>query len=768
MSKKKKNKKITIIVLVFLLVICLLSFCFILKKYAMEKGKISTLNSNGDLVSKYYSPAIGDCTRWTAGSWSSWKSGIIPLNCSTAEPTDKTSGISYCRAQVETSTRCYQYGVYSIPCYRTQNYTRTCSTANDVRIAIVPSSLKMAQNDTSGTIAAIVYVNGKVDTIYSNSVNLTASGVRLNKTGITGVVSTDTTGGTVTASVSVNGKTYSATLNVSVCNTSWVQGGQTREFDSVWGKFSAQQSGKNIYMSGCQYISATKKYVCLGNQWYSKCGGGGGNSVEYGCFANKPEGDNPTDFAHVKDSTHQFKVADSYCQEKPTEVKECEDNKLKEGSNSKSAEYCSGETEMEITDTICDSENDYYKVESKGKFIADFDMDRYFTSGTLTFKSGVSFPFDIKVTSTKRAKGTFNTSNWTDDYNKSKKKWQDAKNDLPKAESALSSARAVLSSAERTLANTPATVSCNPKTNAETGEVTYETCTNPAYTSALNDVTSAQSNVNYQKRRVENDKSTIAWEEGVMDQLAGIVNYYQTNYVDMEYVDKNEPKITLSFDYKSKGVSKNKTVTPYIKNTDKSNDGGIVRKKDKVLSFTTYDSKKLETYNFDYNNEDSKRIQYMIAPTETLDFKNGELAGSGTSLTVDGGNRIYTNEREVDAGTYDISIIVDELGNNKLSKILNDKCKLNIYKTKLSYRIVDVNNPFVNSTYPKGINWLNSIYDYTKVIKNGSGQYTFNLSSNDIVTIKNSNTKDKYLGTCYLDSNMWDAASRIICGTVGK
>lgn len=520
---------------------------------------------------------------------------------------------------------------------------------------------------------------------------------------------------------------------------------------------------------------------------YTRCGGSPDEpntptSAKH-CYGNKPTGDASTDFsilAEPGDSTHRFVVDDSYCTTKPVEkeIDKCENNKILEGSSSKAAEVCSGETKMEIEDTICDPENDYYVIESHGKFISDFDMARRFTSGTLTLKSGVSFPFDIKVTSTKTITGKFDSSKWSGDYSDAKEKWDKAKKDLPLAERALSNAESILANAQSYFNKLEYKTNCNPHED-ENGNTVYDECDNSEYEEARDDVDTAQENVDYQSLRVKNDKATISSMENLMDSLASIVTYYNENYVFATYADENAPEVTLRFDYKTKGSTKTKSVNPFELNDDKSSDGSIYTGDDarqKVLNnYVTYDNERLTTYNFKYSSDKeesegrgAERIQYMMPNEETLDYKNGELASSSTQKSVDGWNRVYTNDRDVDPGLYDIEILVEKLGNNKLSKFINEKCKVSYYKTQLSYRIVEVTNPFVNSSYAVATNWRGK-YDFTEVIKNGGGSgYTFDLPSSSISTIKNSNTSDKYLGTCYLSSGMYDGGSRIICPIAGN
>ena len=132
---------------------------------------------------------------------------------------------------------------------------------------------------------------------------------------------------------------------------------------------------------------------------------------------------------------------------------------------------------------------------------------------------------------------------------------------------------------------------------------------------------------------------------------------------------------------------------------------------------------------------------------------------------IDGGHKFYINDIKK-GNDYKLTTVISNLGTNKKSKITNENCKFSVDKNEREkYRIIDVNNPFVNNDRLNSIhnNWKNENFDFTNIInKNTEPLYTFDLSKNDISEIQKDNVKDNsYLGLCEKNNTDSNAVGRI-------
>ena len=96
---------------------------------------------------------------------------------------------------------------------------------------------------------------------------------------------------------------------------------------------------------------------------------------------------------------------------------------------------------------------------------------------------------------------------------------------------------------------------------------------------------------------------------------------------------------------------------------------------------------------------------------------------------------------------------------------------MKIKEQKLLYRPIDINNPFINSGWRKGENWLNTAYDFTGTIHNDvwgkNSLYIIDLPPEKISELKESNRKNAnaYLGLCdSQEEKMKDSITSWLCG----
>ena len=176
----------------------------------------------------------------------------------------------------------------------------------------------------------------------------------------------------------------------------------------------------------------------------------------------------------------------------------------------------------------------------------------------------------------------------------------------------------------------------------------------------------------------------------------------------------------------------------------------------------------------DYHMREEKIIT-MYPESVSISKANGEVISSngntstGVSNALEGGNKIYI-DNNASAQTVSINVKVSDLSVNGAS-VSNDKCSLNIQRQGTLYRPIDATNPFINSTWNKGHNWVNSTFDFTKTIKadtwSGSGLYTINLSKSNVTELQTSNAKNSssYLGLCNKTTDL-DSITKSICESI--
>ena len=311
---------------------------------------------------------------------------------------------------------------------------------------------------------------------------------------------------------------------------------------------------------------------------------------------------------------------------------------------------------------------------------------------------------------------------------------------------------------------------------------------NDSYNKATKYITRASISVT---ANVKEAKQEYAWYLGLRD---GVCPLNVANCTDndksggivgiaKEYKDKYDNLInrrkfvfdydgTLSFTYKYKG--QNKTFTGKFEKID---DEEVLSLKNGKVNYTKTmklsNGISIHNFNYEWNQNTVLRPKNIY-----FDQHSGEeTIKTETNKAVDGGRKFYTDIKTdlTGKGNYDLNIKVDVYnGSQLISSVKNEKCDLVVYSDDIKYRIINVTNPFVNSTRAIPKNWLNSIANYTKTIKedtwSGKGLYTFELLRDDIVAIKNSNSNDNnsYLGTCYKESGLRDSAINGVCSIINS
>ena len=291
-----------------------------------------------------------------------------------------------------------------------------------------------------------------------------------------------------------------------------------------------------------------------------------------------------------------------------------------------------------------------------------------------------------------------------------------------------------------------------------------------AYNKATAFITRAERSYNQLKNA--DTLAEIAWYTQVRQGIVDIVNGYVAQYTNLgsKTSDSLSYSGNISYNYTYKGSSKT-----HRSNFESSDDTKI--KIDQNSHTATHHlANGMNVHDFQYTITQSSTL---IPSPVYFDKTSGEETSSSTDGAIAGGNKVYTSLR-TDAtdnnNYYKMNINIDVYSGSKIiANVRNDNCQLNIYKDDtIKYRIINVTNPFVNSTREIPKNWLNAIYDYTKTIKSDtwsrSSLYKFYISKEDLTDIKRSNYNDSnsYLGTCYKPVANQDYAIRSICSIINS
>ena len=319
----------------------------------------------------------------------------------------------------------------------------------------------------------------------------------------------------------------------------------------------------------------------------------------------------------------------------------------------------------------------------------------------------------------------------------------------------------------------------------------YDTIWKAAYNNVTNKIKAINSNlIQYVER---NDK--VGWENYINNNVLnknGINNvselYRLWNLVDqLRNVVKAYNEFKPSDEYKEQGRISVKT---------KENGKDVINKYEllqtvKSAGTTKLDNVKASSLNVPLVNNPKSYIltsssprKVVLIPKRTcINRSTGEVKtveGNNTcpDNSIDGGNKIYIsyNTDVTSDKKYTLSVEVDGLGTNN-SEVKNDKCDLNVLETAYIYRPIDVGNPFINSSWEKGKNWVNETYDFTKAIHSSTwSENTYKkivITAKDIEAIKKSNsdnrTSSPYLGLCDKQNvTVQDEITRKLCEIIKK
>jgi hypothetical protein len=418
----------------------------------------------------------------------------------------------------------------------------------------------------------------------------------------------------------------------------------------------------------------------------------------------------------------------------------CTTSSTKPATQEKQTSECEDKVRMDISDgvkcsnTTSSDTNGFYKIDCKKTVYTSFDYGNDKDTNTVrTLARGEGIAFGINVETSIKCRYEFYEKNWKNVYN-----------------SALNRIR-----------------------NVDTKLVDY-----------INDYVKTGNSKNWDNyinntilkiKGVKTVKLLYEWANIVLE-LRDIVNYYNSYEPETEKYGENGT-ITLTTKENGKKVTKNynlisETVSKgTIKKTER------VEKKLGVAGITN-------PYNYVASSESNPSKVTLIPERVCVNISTGDVtsmpsSGSCPKNSIDGGNKMYINydtDISIDNQTYPMSIKVSGLASND-SKVNNDKCTFRVVNIPLTYRPIDVSNPFINDSWEKGVNWVNKLYDFTRVIHadtwRESAYNTIKLSPSDIVDIQVSNSKNKalspYLGLCdKIDTASQDVITKKLCAAINK
>ena len=182
--------------------------------------------------------------------------------------------------------------------------------------------------------------------------------------------------------------------------------------------------------------------------------------------------------------------------------------------------------------------------------------------------------------------------------------------------------------------------------------------------------------------------------------------------------------------------------------------------------------------NYEKSSEKNPRI-VKLYPKETYINIATSTEQDSAEKAVNGGNKIYIDyNTDINNEDYEINPLEIKITGLAADSIIeNKKCTINVKDVEYSYRPIDVANPFINSKWEKGENWINDEYDFTKTIHSNtwseSTRNEISIPANDISEIKNSNANyqrsnySPYMGICdLLDGNDLDSITKAICNKI--
>lgn len=281
------------------------------------------------------------------------------------------------------------------------------------------------------------------------------------------------------------------------------------------------------------------------------------------------------------------------------------------------------------------------------------------------------------------------------------------------------------------------------------------------------------------RAKLVNNSKEISYYQNIQNQILDIAKNYNTmvsKYLGNDNLSNDSFTGNMKIYYTLDGKAKTKDYSMISSSID------FNKKEDSKSSIVSKLTDNLSVKDFKVSISESLSLSPITAYINKSDGTITYDKPINLNDYIISTNKVYT-DFNWDDGISKIETTIYYNNNGKqISKIVNDKCKLNVYSDKFNYRIIDVSNPFVNNTREISKNWLNNLYNYTGVINkntwSNNSLYTFNLSKSSIRDIQESNYEinDKnyikntnaYLGTCDNSSKNVNGTIKNICDIINS
>ena len=779
--KKEINKKHVATIAFYIILVCIITLGYVIKYYnskkditmediMVEDDSIWLPEPSGSTPTPTPCPpgmtgSPGSCESCGAGKWSSGgtsKCGYISAGCygtsASSKCPDKCSAGYFSLAGSASCTKCtgqgYQDESGKPSCKKcfgdvTNNNTK-CNECKITSFSVVNSKPNYKEPGTRQVIVAQFEHCDKYSKVYKPSETF----------------STPDSCGTIEASVTVTGDggrdSRSKTINT---KDAWKGNSTIVTKKALSSKIAANSSGDNIW-GNCTPHEVPGYYKCTNVQ--TRCGVSA-STVEvphynfccmdreyiglserlfYREYWPMKECSNPEIYKYLIEQTNNNKNIvnkdtcvmhdiPNYCT--PT---------IEESAEALETDYCEQSKSIVLNskDSSClDGTKSFYSIKCMREVGAGFDYgadNETNTSRVLYYGQG--YKFNVNTKTTVKCEAVFNDNNWNDTFDH----WVDKINFIDYSGKLTAALKQGGEQGKKEWENR---ADAMQKADSLSGNTHREIYSIWNTVEELRNVVRA-----YNKFTPPND-----YEENV-DLILRYKLKKEENEADYNYTfDKKEKKGTYIIE-KASGTQ------------PKLNDTG-------VFSSHCYSGTITELrencfpINYTISNYSDPR-EVVLFPQKTMIEKDtGETADDkATTETIDGGNRIYT-DNNIDLGTWGMKIRLTGLAAG--STIDNNKCDITIAEQEVKYRPIDVTNPFINSDWKKGENWINDKYNFISIIHattwSEPAQKSITLAKDDIQAIKDSNNyyqsnkDDPYLGICNGSKETeYDSITERICDQI--
>ena len=480
----------------------------------------------------------------------------------------------------------------------------------------------------------------------------------------------------------------SGTISACVyCSDDW------NESSGYW-KESGRVSFSNHYSTeGCNFYSEYESDI-YGNKyykkWYGRCCGVSAPKQDYGyCYGDQPYIGIATSvqwklgppsaggaYPYIyKDITDESKCTTM------SNANACKSSRVNTGKKEDKATSCEGTVSFSTNNfsTSCaDGGSSFYNIACTTQVSTTFDADDNLVNSGYSLYQGQGFKFNVGVSETITCNATFNPTLWSNAYEK------------------------IMNKMEKVVSR---------KGGSDTAYRAYKENNYIKYENFIKQLQKEDGEDWYKAH-----KATYA-EIYELYTIARSIEEIVNEYNAFKVPEDTAATATLNMSYSS-NKSKSNTTYNYTLVSDKEECTPVKKVSETHNSITSNGKRGASWLEAPSNyTQIYHKIVNLYPQNASINKKNGEAIydNTNTSITVlDGGNKIYLGNG-TNAQDIPISITVSGLARNG-STVTNDKCSIKVTDRSMLYRPIELKNPFINTSWQKGENWINSLYDFTGTI----------------------------------------------------